>query len=69
VEVVRELDEAVAYCSFDSSKAEYALVKAIAYYGGSLVTQVDSDGVLLDAKHARIFGRTRFVSVSKDRRE
>jgi hypothetical protein len=49
MEVVRELNEAVAYCSSDSAKAEYALDKAVAYYGGSLVTQVDSDGVLLYA--------------------
>jgi hypothetical protein len=49
MEVVRELNEAVAYCSSDSAKAEYALDKAVSYYGGSLVTQAGSDGVLLYA--------------------
>jgi hypothetical protein len=49
MEVVRELNEVVAYCSSDTDKAEYALDKAVAYYGGSLIAQEGSEGILLYA--------------------
>jgi hypothetical protein len=49
MEVVRELNEAVADCKAGSDLAERSLDAAVAFYAGSLTTQENDEGILLYA--------------------
>jgi hypothetical protein len=49
MEVIRELNEAVADCNANVDMAERSVDEAVAYYAGSLAAQENSEGVLLYA--------------------
>jgi hypothetical protein len=49
MEVVREVNEAAAYCGIDTDQAELSVDEAVAYYTGSLTATAGEEGILLYA--------------------